>query len=84
MPPCPRCGRNDKVHSYSDYADRCRARRRLSALGDGDRARLLLDRLLLTRLRARDCANGYIGWRSGFCFFRPVGSNRDFICYYKH
>ncbi|CAF1397146.1 unnamed protein product [Rotaria sordida] len=137
MPPCPRCGRTDKVYYWPAYIDnhhRLKADMAASATAAAARLRAA-DNAGATTARAAAAATGiqlpdfttlrdpnapaaaavaalasiaaavraphssegdyadyapgrdrlgYIGSRSKFCFFRPFGSNSDFICEYKH
>jgi len=79
MPACPRCRRHDKVYCWSDYLHTADGAA-LRDAGDVDRNLNDVDRddalnALLT---------GYIMERTKFCTFRPIGSNINHICEYKH
>jgi hypothetical protein len=86
MPACPRCGLNNQVYYYLDYDTDAL---RLSALHDYSAADYLADSLDLVYFYDASVASvvdagGYIGKRTKFCFFDPVGLDKTLICDYRH
>jgi hypothetical protein len=82
-PPCPRCHRNDNVY-YADPADPARATLDPNdALIDYRLDRLDARRATLLARRAAT-ADGYVGKRTGFCFFSVGGDTTMYACNRKH
>lgn len=74
---CPRCDRNDDVSNYARLA-----------YNDGadadDTAALYADAATARTRVACTAADGYIGSRTRFCFFRVENDSTLFVCEKRH